>query len=83
MDKIKKAALFVPAVAVTAMPVFASSGGTGTYDTVSSSMVTAVTSMANAGLAAIGDIVPVAAPVLGAMVIIGIGIRAFKRFTGR
>ena len=82
MDKLKKAALFVPAVAVTAMPVFASSVG-GTYDTVSSSMVTAVTSMANAGLAAIGDIVPVAAPVLGAMVIIGIGIRAFKRFTGR
>lgn len=81
MDKLKKAALFVPAVAVTAMPVFASSGGT--YDTVSSSMVSAVTSMANAGLAAIGDIVPVAAPVLGAMVIIGIGIRAFKRFTGR
>lgn len=80
--KVKKfAVVTVPAVMATAVPVFASSGGT--YDEVSGAMVTAVTSIASSALGAIGDIVPVAAPVLGAMLIISIGIKTFKRFSGR
>lgn len=50
---------------------------------VSTALVTAMTSVATGALDAIGDILPVAAPVMGAMLIIGVGIKAFKRFTGR
>lgn len=49
----------------------------------STALVTALGSVATGATDAIGDILPVAAPVLGAILIIGIGIRAFKKFTGR
>lgn len=50
---------------------------------VAAAMVTAVTSIATSATGAIGDIVPVAAPVLGAILIVGIGIKAFKKIAGR
>lgn len=50
-----------------------------TMSTVGTSLVTAMTSVADQSLSAISAIVPVAAPVLGAILIIGIGIKAFRK----
>lgn len=50
---------------------------------VTTAMVTGITSIASGMTDAIGDIVPVALPVLGAILIVSVGIRLFKRVTGR
>lgn len=52
-------------------------------EAVTTALTTGLTSIATAATGAIGDIVPVAAPVLGAILIIGIGIKAFKKISGR
>lgn len=49
---------------------------------ISTALVTALTSVATAGMDAIADIVPVAAPVLGAFMVVKIGIRIFHKVTG-
>lgn len=46
-------------------------------------LVTAFTTMATDSLGAISQIVPVALPVLGAIIVLGVAIKAFKRVTGR
>lgn len=50
-------------------------------------LVTSVTSgisdMATSAMSAMGAVVPVALPVLGGMVVIGIAIKVFKRVTGK
>lgn len=50
-------------------------------------LVTSLTSgfqtVANDAISAIGTIVPYALPVLGAIVVIGIAIKVFKKVTGR
>lgn len=54
-----------------------------TTSTVADTMSTALGSVANSAISAIQSIVPVAAPVLGAVLVIGISIRAFKKLAGR
>lgn len=51
--------------------------------TISSAMVTAITSVASNAMNGIAQIVPVAAPVFGGLVLIGVAMRATKKFTGR
>lgn len=46
---------------------------------VSAALATAMGTVATNALDAVADIVPIAAPVLGAILIIGIGIRTFKK----
>ena len=46
---------------------------------VSAALVTALTSVATSATDAIGDMVPIAAPILGAFLVIRIGIAAFKK----
>lgn len=50
---------------------------------VTTALTTAMGTVATSALSAISGIVPVAAPVLGGILIIGIGIRAFKKLAGR
>lgn len=49
---------------------------------VSSAMVTALTSVATQMLSGISAIVPVAAPVLGALLIVNVAIRSFRKVSG-
>ena len=49
---------------------------------VSSAMVTALTSVATQMLSGIAAIVPVAAPVLGALLIVNVAIRSFRKVSG-
>lgn len=51
--------------------------------TISTAMVTAITSVASNAMNGIAQIVPVAAPVFGGLVLIGVAMRATKKFTGR
>jgi len=51
--------------------------------TVTSALSTAFQTVANDCLSAIEAILPIALPVLGALVVVGIGIKIFKQVTGR
>lgn len=46
-------------------------------------LVSGFTSIAGDMVSAIGSIVPVALPVLAAVAVVGLGIRVFKKVTGR
>ena len=46
-------------------------------EAVTTSLVTAITSFAGDAMGAIGSIVPVALPIMGAIVVVGIGIKVF------
>lgn len=48
-------------------------------DAVVTGLTSGLSSIATSALGAIGDIVPIAAPVLGGILIVGIGIKAFKK----
>lgn len=54
-----------------------------TTATVSSALGTAFTSVASDCMNAITTILPIALPVLGALVVVGIGIKIFKKVTGK
>lgn len=68
-------------LAGSTVPVLAETAST--VADVTTAMTTAITTMAGNGMDAIAAIVPVAAPILGAFIVVRIGIRAFKQFTGR
>ena len=51
--------------------------------TVTSALSTAFQSVATDCLSAIQAILPIALPVLGALVVVGIGIKIFKKVTGK
>lgn len=48
-----------------------------------SALTTAMTSTANDCKDAIASVLPVALPVMGAIVVVGIGIKIFKKVTGK
>lgn len=76
----------VPAVTVVALPMtsYASEGGsTDIMDSVTSSLVTSVTSMASSIGSAIGQVIPLALPVIGAVLVITIGIKVFKNVSNK
>ena len=51
--------------------------------TVISALTGAMQTDANAALSAIQSILPIALPILGAIVVVGVGIKIFKKVTGR
>lgn len=50
-------------------------------ETVTTALVTGITSMATESMTAIGSVLPVVLPVLGAIAVIRIGIRVFNFVT--
>ena len=58
-------------------------GSATTVSDVITSLSTALGTVATNAMSAIASVIPVAAPVLGAILIIGIGIKAFKKLAGR
>lgn len=55
----------------------------GTIATVTSALTTGITTIAGDAMSAVGSVVPVALPIMGAIVVVGIGIKVFKKVTGR
>ncbi len=56
-------------------------GSTTTITTISEALVSALGTTANSMMGAIGDILPVALPVAGAVLVITMGWRLFRNFT--
>lgn len=56
---------------------------TADTNTVTSALKTGITNIATDASTAIGDVIPVALPIMGAMVIVSVGIKVFKKVTGK
>ena len=78
----------VPAVAgagaaiASCVPVFASEGGTG-LSSVETAMTTSFTEVGSSMTGMVGKILPIALPVMGALLRIGFGIKAFKKVANK
>lgn len=55
----------------------------GSLSGVTTALTNGITTVASDALSAIGSIVPVALPIMGAMAVVGIGIRIFKKVAGK
>lgn len=85
-ERIKNlAACSMPVVATMgyAMTSFAEDGTASLADTATTSLVAAVTEMAGSIGDAISQVIPIAIPLVGAGLVITIGLSVFKRITGK
>lgn len=80
-EKLRKVSYLVTGVASVAFPVVAHAGDTSpsTNDSLINSLVQGFTSTTNDALSGIAKIAPVALPIIGAIVIVFLGIKIFKR----
>lgn len=67
----------------TAVPVFASeNAGTG-LSSVESALTTSFTSIGSSMTSVVGKILPIALPIMGALLLVGFGIKAFKKVANK
>lgn len=81
-EKLRRVSYLATGVVASALPVVAhanESGSTSTNDTLINSLVQGFTSTTNDALSGIAKIAPVALPIIGAIVIVFLGIKIFKR----
>ena len=55
----------------------------GTVAGVTTALTSGITTVAGDAMSAIASVVPVALPIMGAVVVVGIGIKVFKKVSGR
>ena len=68
----------------TAVPVFASDAGAGTgLSSVETALTTSFTSIGSSMTSIVGEILPVALPIMGALLLVGFGIKAFKKVANK
>lgn len=68
----------------TAVPVFASDTSTSTgLSSVETALTTSFTSIGNSMTSVVGKILPVALPIMGALLLVGFGIKAFKKVANK
>lgn len=68
----------------TAVPVFASDAGTSTgLSSVESALTTSFTSIGSSMTSVVGKILPIALPIMGALLLVGFGIKAFKKVANK
>ena len=68
----------------TAVPVFASDAGAGTgRSSVETALTTSFTSIGSSMTSIVGKILPVALPIMGALLLVGFGIKAFKKVANK
>ena len=67
----------------TAVPVLASeSAGTG-LSSVETALTTSFTSIASSMTSIVGKILPIALPIMGILLVVGFGMKAFKKVTNK
>ena len=78
-------ALMGGALAVaTAVPVFASDAATGTgLSSVETALTTSFTTVGSSMTSLVGKILPIALPIMGALLLVGFGIKAFKKVANK
>lgn len=75
--------LTVATVAVaTAVPAFAAEAGTG-LSSVETALTTSFTSVGSSMTSLVGKILPIALPIMGALLLVGFGIKAFKKVANK
>lgn len=68
----------------TAVPVFAADASTGTgLSSVETALTTSFTSIGSSMTSVVGKILPVALPIMGALLLVGFGIKAFKKVANK
>lgn len=68
----------------TAVPVFASDAATSTgLSSVETALTTSFTSIGSSMISVVGKILPVALPIMGALLLVGFGIKAFKKVANK
>lgn len=68
----------------TAVPVFASDSGAGTgLSSVETALTTSFTSVGSSMTSLVGKILPIALPIMGALLLVGFGIKAFKKVANK
>ena len=68
----------------TAVPVFASDAATGTgLSSVETALTTSFTSIGSSMTSIVGKILPVALPIMRALLLVGFGIKAFKKVANK
>ena len=68
----------------TAVPVFASDAGTSTgLSSVETALTTSFTSIGSSMTSVVGKILPIALPIMGALLLVGFGIKAFKKVANK
>lgn len=78
---------FVPAVAgagaamASCVPVFAAEGGS--LSSVESALTTSFTEVGSSMTGMVTKILPIALPVMGALLLVGFGIKAFKKIANK
>ena len=86
LSNIKKKAVMLLTVATvavaTAVPAFASEAGTG-LSSVETSLTTSFTSVGSSMTSLVGKILPIALPIMGALLLVGFGIKAFKKVANK
>ena len=76
-------ALMCGALAVaTAVPAFAAEAGTG-LSSVETALTTSFTSVGSSMTSLVGKILPIALPIMGALLLVGFGIKAFKKVANK
>ena len=66
----------------TAVPVFAEGSDTG-LASVETALTTSFTSIAASMTSLVGKILPIALPIMGALLLVGFGIKAFKKVANK
>lgn len=68
----------------TAVPVFASDAGAGTgLSSVETALTTSFTSIGSSMISVVGKILPIALPIMGTLLLVGFGIKAFKKVANK
>lgn len=75
--------LTVATVAVaSAVPAFAAEAGTG-LSSVETALTTSFTSIGTSMTSIVGKILPIALPIMGALLLVGFGIKSFKKVANK
>ena len=68
----------------TAVPAFAAEAGTGSgLSSVETALTTSFTSVGSSMTSLVGKILPIALPIMGALLLVGFGIKAFKKVANK
>lgn len=86
LSNIKKKAVMLLTVATvavaTTVPAFAAEAGTG-LSSVETALTTSFTSIGSSMTSIVGKILPIALPIMGALLLVGFGIKAFKKVANK
>ena len=66
----------------TAVPAFAAEAGTG-LSSVETALTTSFTSIGSSMTSIVGKILPIALPIMGILLVVGFGMKAFKKVTNK